>query len=64
MQSLAQQHHFAYGFPYIPFMLGGGSLRIGQSLVAFISQQSQPHLQSGRILSLSPFIEDKEMAIK
>lgn len=44
--------------------VGWGSFRFVRSLDSFISQQSRPHLQSGRILSLSPFVEDEEMAIK
>lgn len=43
---------------------GWGSFRFVQSLDSLVSKQSQPHLQSGRILSLSPFVEDEEMAIK
>lgn len=35
--------------------VGLGSFRFVQSLDSFIPKQSQPHLQSGRILSLSPF---------
>lgn len=42
----------------------GGGFRFVQSLDYLIPKQSQPHLQSGRILSLSPFVEDEEMAIK
>lgn len=41
-----------------------GSFRFVQSLDSLISKQSQPHLQSGKILSPSPFVEDEEMAIK
>lgn len=44
--------------------VGWGSFRFVQSLDSLISKQSQPHLQSGRILSLSPLVEDLEMAIK
>lgn len=44
--------------------VGWGSFRFVQSLDSPISKQSQPHLQSGRILSLSPLVEDVEMAIK
>lgn len=43
---------------------GRGSFRFVHSLDSLISKQSRPHLQSGRILSLSPFVEDEEMAIK
>lgn len=63
MQCLSQQQHFAYGFPYIPFMLGGGHFDLFSRLT-LNSKQSQPRLRSGRILSLSPFVEDEEMAIK
>lgn len=36
--------------------VGCGSFRFVQSLDSFLSKQSQPHLQSGRILSLSLFL--------
>ena len=36
--------------------VGCGSFRFVQSLDSFLSKQSQPHLQSGKILSLSLFV--------
>ncbi|XP_034558373.1 regulator of G-protein signaling 21-like isoform X2 [Notolabrus celidotus] len=44
--------------------VGWGSFRFVQSLDSLVSKQSQLHLQTGRTLSLSPFVEDEEMAIK
>ena len=64
MPRLSQRQHFAYRFPYIPFMLGGGHSDLFSHLTPLFPNNRNPLFSlAGSYLCL-PFVEDKEMAIK